>query len=79
MTKANELRNRERRLRYKARKKGLYIQKGKWYVYYDQYNYAAYVGYCVGSFQYGFLIVGYDQWNSNLMTIEEAEAFVEEY
>lgn len=41
-----ELVNREQRLRYKARKKGLYIKKGKWYQYYDTYRYESHTGYC---------------------------------
>ena len=39
-----ELVNREQRLRYKARKKGLYIKKGKWYQYYDTYRYESHTG-----------------------------------
>ena len=74
-----EFRNRERRLRYLARKKGLYLQKGKWYQYWDSHNYDSYVGYCVGSLYTGFLIVGYNQWNENLLTIEEAEEFIKNY
>ena len=74
-----ELRNRENRLRYLAKKKGLYLQKGKWYQYWDNYNYDSYVGYCVGSLYTGFLIVGYNQWNENLLTIEEAEEFIKNY
>ena len=69
----NELRNHENRLRYKARKKGLFIQKGKWYQYIDSHNYYSNTGYCVGDLMTGFLIMGYDQWNENLLTLEETE------
>ena len=79
MQNQNELRNRERRLRYKAAKKGLYIQKGKWYQYYDMHNYYSESGYCIGKLELGLLIAGYDQFNENLMTIEKAEEFVENY
>ena len=75
----SDLRNRERRLRYAAKKKGLYIQKGKNYVNYDQYSYDSYIGYSVGRLDIGLLIEGYDEWNSNLLTIEEAEEFVLKY
>jgi hypothetical protein len=74
-----ELRNRENRLRYRARQKGLYIQKGKWYQYYSQYSYESNTGYCIGRLDKGMLITGYDQWNNNLLTIEEAEEYVSEY
>lgn len=74
-----ELRNRENRLRYKAKMKGLYLQKGKWYQYRDSHLYNAYIGYCIGSSITGRLIVGYDQWNENLLTIEEAEEFISNY
>lgn len=74
-----ELVNREQRLRYKARKKGLYIKKGKWYQYYDTYRYESHTGYCVGRLDLGLLIAGYDEYNNDLMTIEEVEEFVEDY
>ena len=74
-----ELVNREQRLRYKARKKGLYIKKGKWYQYYDTYRYESHTGYGVGRLDLGLLIAGYDEYNNNLMTIEEVEEFVEDY
>jgi len=66
-----ELRNRENRLRYLAKKKGLYLQKGKWYQYWDSHNYDSFIGYCVGSLYTGFLIVGYNQWNENLLTFDD--------
>ena len=74
-----ELRNRENRLRYKANKKGLYLQKGKWYQYLDSHRYNSYTGYCIGNLETGFLIAGYDQWNENQLSIEEAEEFVINY
>lgn len=74
-----ELRNRENRLRYQAKKKGLYIQKGKWYQYRDSYNYDSYIGYCIGSLRTGRLLIGYDQWNENLLSLEETEEFVTNY
>lgn len=74
-----ELRNRENRLRYLAKKKGLYLQKGKWYQYWDSHNYSSYIGYCVGSLLTGRLIIGYDQWNQHLLTLEEAEEFIQNY
>jgi hypothetical protein len=74
-----QLRNRESRLRYRARQKGLYIKKGKWYEAYSQYSYETHIGYCVGDCISSFLIAGYDNWNRHLMTIEETEAYVDEY
>lgn len=75
----NELRNRECRLRYKAKKKNLYIKKGKWYQYYDMHNYESRIEYSVGNTNTGFLISGYDEWNQHLLSIEEAEKFVNNY
>lgn len=74
-----QLRNRENRLRYRAKQKGLYIKKGKWYENYNQYSGESHTGYCVGEIALGILIAGFDQWNRHLMTIEEAEEYVEEY
>lgn len=71
--------NRERRLRYKAGKKGLYIRKYKWREYYTQYDYVSYIGYCVGSYQYNLIIYGGDEWGENLPSLEEVEKFVDEY
>lgn len=73
------LKNREYRLRYKAKKKGLYIQKGKWYHYRDTHIRDTYIGYCIGSLETGRLLTGYDQWNENLLSLEEAEEFVTNY
>ena len=74
-----QLRNREQRLRYKAVKKGLYIKKGKWYQWFSQYYCEVHTGYSVGREDIHLLIEGYDEWNQHLMTIEEAEAFVDKY
>ncbi len=75
----NKLRNREQRLRRKASKKGLYIKKGKYYINYSEYSRDVFTGYSVGDCSLGLLIAGYDQWNQHLMSIEEAEQFVDEY
>ena len=74
-----QLKNREQRLRYKAAKKGLYIKKGKWYEGFSQAYRVVHTGYSVGRWDIHLLIAGYDEWNQHLMTIEEAEAFVDEY
>ena len=74
-----ELRNREYRLRKLAKKKGLYLKKGKWYQYWDSHNYTSYTGYSVGNLYTGFLIIGYNQWNQHLLTLEEAEEFIQNY
>lgn len=68
----NALINRERRLRYKAQKKGLRVQKR-----YNTINGCKYAGYLI-SINTGFVPFGYGHWN-NLVPIEEAEAIVEEY
>ena len=73
-----ELRNREQRLRRKARAKGLYIQKRKWRLYYTEYSYESYVGYCVGIAEHGLIVYGADSNGLNMPTLEEAEHFVEQ-
>lgn len=69
---SKELINRERRLRYKAEKKGLRIQKG-----HNTINGCKYPGYLI-SLNTGFVVTGYNHFN-NLIPIEEAEEFVNEY
>ena len=74
-----ELRNREQRLRRRAREKGLYIQKRKWRLYYTQVSYESFVGYCVGIAEYGLIAYGADSNGMNMPTLEEAEEFVSKY
>lgn len=74
------LRNRERRLRRTADKKGLFIRKRKWKIYYgDIYHYNEYQGYCVGVIEYGLIIWGGDSNGLFLPTLEEAEEIVSNY
>ncbi len=73
------LRSREQRLRRKARAKGLYIQKRKWRLYYTEYSYEVFIGYCVGIVEYGLIVYGADSNGLNMPTLEEAEKFVKEY
>ena len=73
-----ELRNREARLRRRAKAKGLYIQKRRWRLYYTEYSYESYIGYCVGLEEHGLIVYGADSNGLNMPTLEEAEAFVEE-
>ena len=76
---SRELRNREQRLRRRAKEKGLYIQKRRWRLYYTQYSYESQIGYCVGIEEYGLIVYGADSLGLNMPTLEEAEAFVAEY
>jgi len=77
---AKELRNREARLRRAAYKKGLFIRKRKWRIYYGSiYEYSEHQGYCVGDYRLGFLILQGDPYGISLPTLEEAEEFVAEY
>ena len=71
--------NRERRLRYAAAKKGLFIRKRKWRLYYSQFSYDEYDGYMVGSCQYNVIILGGDSNGMHLPTLEDAEDFVYGY
>jgi len=73
------LRSREQKLRREAAKKNLFIRKRKWREYYTQFSYESYVGYCVGSNEYGIIIYGGDSWGNYLPTLEDAEKFVASY
>ncbi len=68
-----ELNNRERRLRYKAKQKGLRIRKENY-----QINNRKYSGYLVSRYGSALVLTGYNHYN-NLISIEEAEEFVNEY
>lgn len=68
-----ELKNRERRLRYKAKQKGLRIRKENY-----QINNRKYSGYLVSRYGSALVLTGYNHYN-NLISIEEAEEFVNEY
>lgn len=68
-----ELRNRERRLRYKAKKKGLCTRKD-----YCRINNQKYSGYLISRYGSALVLTGYNHFN-NLISIEEAEEFVSEY
>ncbi len=65
----NELKNRERRLRYSAGKKGLRIQKR---------TFAPITGYWISEEYSGLVIAGSHHYQY-LMPIDEAEEFVAEY
>ena len=67
------LQNRERRLRYKAKQKGLRIRKENY-----QINNRKYSGYLVSRYGSALVLTGYNHYN-NLISIEEAEEFVNEY
>ncbi len=71
-----ELRNREDRLRRLAEKKGLFIRKRKWRLYYSQYSYESYDGYCIGNQETGLIIYGENESGLYAPTIEEAEEIV---
>lgn len=68
-----ELRNRERRLRYKAKQKGLRIRKDSCLI-----DGKAHSGYLISRYGSALVLTGYDRY-SNLISIEEAERFVTEY
>ena len=74
-----ELENREKRLRRAAAKKGLFIKKRKWRLYYSQYNYDSFDGYCVGTVETGLIIWGENEAGINAPTLEEAEEIVANY
>ncbi len=63
-----DLASKERRLRYHAAKKGLYVQK----------NNKPITGYRIGKMDSGLVIAGYHHID-NLMPLEEAEEFVAGY
>ena len=65
----NELKNREQRLRYVAEKKGLVVQKQ---------SKETHTGYLIVKADSKLVVAGYDHFD-NLLSIEEAEKFVEEY
>lgn len=73
------LRNKEARLRRKAEKKGLFIKKRKWRLYYNEYSYETFDGYCVGISEYGLIVWGGDSNGMNMPTLEEAEVIVDQY
>lgn len=74
-----ELKNREERLRRAAAKKGLFIKKRKWRLYYSQYNYKSFDGYCVGICENGLIVFGEDEVGINAPTLEQAEELVAKY
>jgi len=65
----NELKNRERRLRYAAEKKGLHIQKK---------TCEPITGYLISREDSQLVIAGYEHYQ-NLLPIDEAEQFIAEY
>ena len=65
-----ELNNRESRLRYKAKQKGLRIQKE---------HYGEHSGYLICKEDSRLVVAGYNHPFRNLLSIEEAEEFVNEY
>ncbi len=71
-----ELRTREARLRRLAAKKGLFIRKRKWRLYYTQYSYESYDGYCIGNQDTGLIIYGENEMGLYAPTLEEAEEIV---
>ena len=68
-----ELKNREQRLRYQAKKKGLQIKKENFWINNEKYS-----GYLVIKHT-GTPIVSFSRPLNNLMTIDEAEAITSEY
>ena len=68
-----ELQNRERRLRYKAKKKGLRIRKD-----YYRIDNQKYSGYLISRYGSALVLTGYNHYN-NLISIEDAEEFVNKY
>ncbi len=69
-----DLRNREQRLRRKAKSKGLFVEKIHWKV-----NDKKYFGYNIGIEKSRFIISGYHGSRSDALSLEQAEVFVEEY
>lgn len=76
---SRELTNREKRLRRAAARKGLFIKKRKWRLYYSQYNYDSFDGYCVGTVETGLILWGENEVGINAPTLEEAEKIVANY
>ena len=68
-----ELQNRERRLRYKARQKGLRIRKDSCLI-----NNEKRIGYQISRYGSPVVLTGYNRYN-NLISIDEAEEYVAEY
>lgn len=68
-----ELQNRERRLRYKAKQKGLRIRKDNCLI-----NDEKRTGYLISRYDSPVVLTGYNHYR-NLVSIEEAEKFVREY
>lgn len=68
-----ELRNRERRLRYRAKQKGLRIRKDYCWI-----NNEKHIGYLISTYNSSLVLTGYNHFN-NLIPIEEAEEFINEY
>lgn len=68
-----ELRNRERRLRYQAKQKGLRVRKDCYRI-----NNQKYSGYLISRYGSAIALTGYNHYN-NLISIEDAEEFVAEY
>ena len=68
-----ELQNRERRLRYKARQKGLRIRKDSCLI-----NNEKRIGYQISRYGSPVVLTGYNCYN-NLISIDEAEEYVAEY
>ncbi len=75
----NELKNREARLRRAAKKKSLFIKKRKWKLYYSQYCYESYDGYCIGNQETGLIIWGENENGMFSPTLDEAEKIVSNY
>ncbi len=76
---SNELKNREAKLRRLAEKKGLFIRKRKWRLYYSQYSYESYDGYCIGNQETGLIIWGENENGMFSPTLDEAEKIVSNY
>lgn len=68
-----ELQNRERRLRYWAKKKGLRIIKDNYRIGGETYS-----GYLITRYGSALVLTVYNHYN-NLISIEDAERFVAEY
>lgn len=82
----NDIKNRERRLRYQARKKGLVIQK-ETKKDYGQVSFVSGTSYLilnedskfvVTSFGYPIIFTG-DSYHDNILPLEEAESFITAY
>jgi transposase len=75
----NSLRIRENKLRRTAKEKGLFIKKRKWRLYYSQYSYESYDGYCIGTEENGLIIWGENENGMFSPTLDEAEEIVFNY